>query len=96
MKRMQAMIQITRAVRPSASPGVVATTELNMFTRTRRVVISRAHLTTSESSLKLHGLTKHIANNDRWKSSSYLAGYAVGGIKKLVHEIITKIPVWRT
>ena len=41
---MQAMIQITRAVRPSASPGVVATTELNMFTRTSKVVIKRAHL----------------------------------------------------
>ena len=44
VKRMQVMIQMTRAVRPSASPGVVATTELKMLTSTSRVVINRPHL----------------------------------------------------
>ena len=47
---MQATIQVARAVSPPASLGVVALvwrmvfTELKMLTRTRRVVISRAHL----------------------------------------------------
>ena len=41
---MQATIQVARAVSPPASLGVVAFTELKMLTRTRRVVIRRAHL----------------------------------------------------
>ena len=41
---MHATIQKARAVRPSASLGVVATTELKMLTSTKRVVINKAHL----------------------------------------------------
>ena len=43
-KMMQARIHSARAVSPFASPGVMASTEVKMFTRTSRVVINRAHL----------------------------------------------------
>ena len=43
-KMMHATIQKAREVRPSASPGVLASTELKMFTSTNRVVINKPTL----------------------------------------------------
>ena len=48
-KMMQETIQRARAVRPSASPGVLVSTELKMFTITSSVVISKPILKTKHN-----------------------------------------------